>query len=700
MRLSFSVFTLAGLLAASAGTSQDVEPDLEQLLSRAGRYVQRHDRELGGLAAEETFNQKLFKQRNSGLLKMRLVRSDVVFMGAPNDFRWAALRDAFEVDGKPVRDHAPRLERLFLDTPSMDTALEQAAPIVEKSAAHDLGGAAHNFNIPTLVLAFLHPDNQRRFRFARKGRDVVEGVAVWAVEYAEQQSPAFIRDAEGRDLYGSGTVWIDPADGKIVRTYFKVSDAAGLFQVELTTTFRYWSENALWVPKEMRESRSFKPQAVDRVPTRRVDTSQTTRGAGGQVGSNPRFGSSIGEAADSTSGIPTEYVESVAQYSGYRRFGEFAPAAALVAAAAPVTIDHVPAGCMAPGRFPRLRACFHPAAGVARATVHFRAAGTPHWYAVEMQPDDKCHAARLPQPKAKGVEYFIDLVTTTTVEARTRRYEVPVSKGTGACGDAADTDGATVTVLAGPGSPPLPVGFNEAGIVTAAAPAGWILADPAASVTARSRRSQSSGRTDDIVALGVGGGLLASGAYIKLTNHGGREGGNPEDGDGDGYTEALGDCNDSRRDIRPGAGFSAPFGPYAFQGSNLACSQPNVRQQIYRVTNLSCEPMQIDSLRYTLQTSGEACSVQGFSEELGLSVRSLQAGESTTIRLGPAAGLAWPMCCAGGRCPSSGNCLFTERYTLRTSVGERTYTNQYTINTGDGTSCLSCDLPQANRRAY
>jgi len=58
------------------------------------------------------------------------------------------------------------------------------------------------------------------------------------------------------------------------------------------------------------------------------------------------------------------------------------------------------------------------------------------------------------------------------------------------------------------------------------------------------------------------------------------------------------------------------------------------------------------------------------------------------------------MCCPGGRCPGSGSCVFTERYTLRTSSGERTYTNQYTINTGDGTSCLSCDLPQANRRAY
>jgi hypothetical protein len=671
--LAFAAF------AALAATGAVPPPELEVLLTKAGRYVAAHEADLAGLSAEETFLQKQFKQPHSGLLRVRAQHADFVLMGTPDDFRWAALRDVFEVDGKAVRERSPRLETLFLAGPTVDAALERAVPIAEAAAAHDLGAGARNFNIPTLALAFLHPENQGRFRFTRKGPDTVEGVPVWAVDYVEQRSPAFVRDAEGRDLYGQGTVWIDADDGKIVRTYFKVSDAAGLFQVELTVTFRYWSEGGLWVPREMRESRMFVPQAVDRTPTRRVDMN-TTVSTGQGVAANPGFGRSVSTetATDSTGGLPTEYVETVAEYAGYHRFGEFKVVAPTAQA---VSIDHDPVPCVAAGRRPRLRACFEPASEVARADVQFRAEGTRDWYAVEMQPEGGCHAALLPRPTAKSVEYFVDLLTRTAVAARTRRYTLRVGGTSGTCASAGEPASArTLTVLAADVKTP-PAGFKDAGLVTAAAPPGLIATDAPGLGSIATSHSRTSRRVDNVIAGAVGVGLVGSGAWVKL-HPGGGGATDPDDHDGDGFTPAQGDCNDSRRDVRPGGEFSFSVDGLAFSGA-VSCSQPSRRQQVYRVTNSACQPLLVQALVYRRSSACGPTTV----EELPLQATTVAPGERAVIRMGPPAGAAYPMCCTGPGCDTT-SCRISEQYTVRTSAGERAVSGQFTVVPS---ACLSCE---------
>src|SRR5512132_2064935 len=62
----------------------------------------------------------------------------------------------------------------------------------------------------------------------------------------------------------------------------------------------------------------------------------------------------------------------------------FSLAASQSARAQGVAIEHEPVACVIADRFPQLSASVRPAAGVARARVVFRAAGTPNWYFVEM----------------------------------------------------------------------------------------------------------------------------------------------------------------------------------------------------------------------------------------------------------------------------------------------------------------------------
>jgi hypothetical protein len=279
--------------------AKDEGPSVPDLLAKAGEYVERYATEFSGLTAEEKYLQKLFRHKNMQSLKVRELRSDMVFVKLEGDLQWHTFRDVYEVDGKPVRERDARLETLFVK--ARDVAYGRAQEILEESARYNVGTFVRNFNTPTMVITFLHPGNQERFKWKRKGKDTIEGTVGWELEYQEKQSPAFIRDARGTDLFTKGKVWI-AEDGRILRTNMSLKDAAGNFQVEITNAFTPWREGGIWVPREMREMGTYLPPAVDRVPSMR----------GGAINSS---------AAATNIGIEGEYLDSVATYSAYRPIG-------------------------------------------------------------------------------------------------------------------------------------------------------------------------------------------------------------------------------------------------------------------------------------------------------------------------------------------------------------------------------------------
>ena len=111
---------LAVFLAAVPALAQT--PDLDDVLDRAGDYVTAYQRTFVGVVAEETYRQEVrgvagtdqrgfaFEARG----QRRDLKSDMLLVRAPAGDRWMQFRDVFEVDGKPVRDRAERLTKLFL----------------------------------------------------------------------------------------------------------------------------------------------------------------------------------------------------------------------------------------------------------------------------------------------------------------------------------------------------------------------------------------------------------------------------------------------------------------------------------------------------------------------------------------------------------------------------------------------------------
>ncbi len=75
-------------------------------------------------------------------------------------------------------------------------------------------------------------------------------------------------------------------------------------------------------------------------------------------------------------------------------------------------IDHKAVGCIVVGKYPKMNACFTPAASLARSRVYFRPEGTPSWYYVDMKSDQPCFSGTLPRPGkklvGKKIEYYVE----------------------------------------------------------------------------------------------------------------------------------------------------------------------------------------------------------------------------------------------------------------------------------------------------
>ena len=134
-------------------------------------------------------------------------------------------------------------------------------------------------------------------------------------------------------------------------------------------------------------------------------------------------------------------------------------------------IDHKAVGCIVVGKYPKMNACFTPAASLARSRVYFRPEGTPSWYYVDMKSDQPCLSGTLPRPGkklvGKKVEYYLEAQDKSFTPSRTAEYAPIVVRSAQECKKnvpvAPFLNNATVAVF-----PSVPAGFVGGGIGTAA----------------------------------------------------------------------------------------------------------------------------------------------------------------------------------------------------------------------------------------
>jgi hypothetical protein len=234
-------------------------PALEDVLTRAAWYVVRFEREIPSVVAEERYRQRLVmhgqQQPSFGGRsprpddQRRELKSDFLMVRSQETDHWIPFRDVFEVDGKPVRAREERLTKLLVD--ASGSAYDRAMRLSEESARYNIGPVQRTVNVPTQALQFLLPANQPKCAFKQSGVDRVEGLSVWEVRFEEVGLPTLIRTSGGASLPASGTFWIEPSTGVVLRSIVRAELPA--FRAEIAVKFEPHQALDVRVPAELKE---------------------------------------------------------------------------------------------------------------------------------------------------------------------------------------------------------------------------------------------------------------------------------------------------------------------------------------------------------------------------------------------------------------------------------------------------------------
>lgn len=235
------------------------QPTLEDVLSRAASYVVRFERAIPSVVAEEHYRQRLNlhqPQAPGGRgtrppedAQRRELKSDFLMVRSQDTDLWIPFRDVFEVDGKPVRAREERLTKLLTD--DAGSSYDRAWRLTEEGARYNLGPVQRTVNVPTQALQFLLPSYQPKSVFRHAGNDRIDGVPVWEVRFEEIGLPTLIRTTGGASLPATGTFWIDPSTGTVLRTMVRTKQPS--FRSEIVVSFEPHDALDVRLPAELKE---------------------------------------------------------------------------------------------------------------------------------------------------------------------------------------------------------------------------------------------------------------------------------------------------------------------------------------------------------------------------------------------------------------------------------------------------------------
>jgi len=257
-RLAVFTACCAGVFVPLAAS----QPGDAGLLPRIHAYVERFQRELPSIVAEEHYVQAVNRWSATGRQlpsTERELRSDILMITVPGTIGWVSFRDVFEVDGRRVRDREERLLGL-LQSPNAN-AMAQARRLADESARYNLGRVHRTVNLPDSALVYLQAASASRMRFeAPRAAEPVDGAETVVVRFRETGRPTFVTSRRGSNMPATGRVWAHAATGAIVRTEFTLSDVSGrgVFEVEFAVDER----SGLRLPAKMTERHSSSAEEV------------------------------------------------------------------------------------------------------------------------------------------------------------------------------------------------------------------------------------------------------------------------------------------------------------------------------------------------------------------------------------------------------------------------------------------------------
>jgi hypothetical protein len=220
-------------------------PSLETVLTRVEQYVADYEPRLSRCVATERYVQRVYQPSEQS----RRLTSDFLFLrvGSVNS-SWLGVRSVLDVDGKRQVTREDELRDIVRASPS--EAVQLANAIASANADHNLG-VVRTVNVPTYILGWLRADVRTRLRFAPPHVNELQG-ASWRLDFVEEARPTWIRSPEGQDLPSRGSIWVDPANGRILQT--EVKTVAGAATAMIRVKYAMDPRLAIMVPVSMTET--------------------------------------------------------------------------------------------------------------------------------------------------------------------------------------------------------------------------------------------------------------------------------------------------------------------------------------------------------------------------------------------------------------------------------------------------------------
>jgi hypothetical protein len=195
---------VALILATASPRAQSAD----DVLRRVGDWVHSFVQQFANVVGEEEYVPTSLSARSR-------LRSEYLLVQYPgSDGRWLTFRDVVAVDGHSLGNQPERLATLFLEP--FDSAVEQAAAIKLHSAKY-----LSPFSDPLLGLVLLQHRYRQRFRYALGDVDRGRDGTIRRIRFEETTAPTLLR-RDRDDVPTRGSVWIDDASGRVLRTAVEI----------------------------------------------------------------------------------------------------------------------------------------------------------------------------------------------------------------------------------------------------------------------------------------------------------------------------------------------------------------------------------------------------------------------------------------------------------------------------------------------
>lgn len=219
------------VLTAAPAPPQQEALVIARFVDKAADYVRRFQDELTSIIAEEQYSQTVRAQtpRAAGTPLETTMSSEVFFMFTPGH-DWMTIRDVVAVNGQPLETR-PDLRTALRDLP----APQVAARFKAYNSRFNVGRVHRNFNEPTLSLLVLDDRHRTRFTFARAKAKRGDDPTLVRLTFRESRRPTLIRDLDGKPVFSSGDLTLDPATGRVDDIRFLLT--VGKLKIALETDY-------------------------------------------------------------------------------------------------------------------------------------------------------------------------------------------------------------------------------------------------------------------------------------------------------------------------------------------------------------------------------------------------------------------------------------------------------------------------------